>query len=238
MLKDLQDQFLTLKPLLKIDPKDKGKGVLEEEPKPVKLKSKDQGETQIERDVEIALKVQAELDEEARLERQRQEQASLNYIANLYDEVQARIDANHELAIRRTQEEQEKYTIDERVKLLRFKYYTSRNYERITDFVPIGSEEDERLIQKMNKKVDGVHEEKVLEEHDSTKAEVKQEGNKESTKKRPGKRLKMKATKKSRMQKTDSDLEEEEHLNTFLKLVSDEEDLDYIYIYYIYYIFI
>ncbi|GKF92444.1 hypothetical protein Tco_0279163, partial [Tanacetum coccineum] len=59
---------LTLKPLLKIDPKDKGKGVLEEEPEFVKVKSKDQGEAQIERDVKIALEVQAELDEEARLE--------------------------------------------------------------------------------------------------------------------------------------------------------------------------
>ncbi|GJW04868.1 putative ribonuclease H-like domain-containing protein, partial [Tanacetum coccineum] len=43
---------------------------------------------QIERDAEIALKVQAELDEEARLERQRQEQASLNYIANLSSDVE------------------------------------------------------------------------------------------------------------------------------------------------------
>ncbi|GKC09331.1 hypothetical protein Tco_1000941, partial [Tanacetum coccineum] len=34
---------LTLKPLPKIDPKDKGKGVLEEEPELVKVKSKDQG---------------------------------------------------------------------------------------------------------------------------------------------------------------------------------------------------
>ncbi|GJT04448.1 hypothetical protein Tco_0838910 [Tanacetum coccineum] len=123
--------------------------------------------------------------EEARLERQRQEQASLNYIANLYDEVQARIDADHELA------------------------------ERIVDFVPIGFERDERMIEKMNMKAAGVHEEKVLEEPDSTKVEVKQEGNKESTRKRLGRRLKMKATKKSRMQKTDSDLEEEEHLKTF-----------------------
>ncbi|GKD69755.1 hypothetical protein Tco_1323845 [Tanacetum coccineum] len=97
--------ILTLKPLPKIDPKDKGKGVLGEEPKPVKLKSKDQGEAQIERDAKIALKVQAELDEEARLERHGQEQASLNYIVNLYDEVQARIDADHELAVRWTQEE-------------------------------------------------------------------------------------------------------------------------------------
>ncbi|GJS87957.1 hypothetical protein Tco_0770593 [Tanacetum coccineum] len=35
----------------------------------------------------------------------------------------------------------------------------------------------------------------------------------------------MKATKKSKMQKTDSDLEEEKHLNTFLKLVPDEEGI-------------
>ncbi|GJW35138.1 hypothetical protein Tco_0058058 [Tanacetum coccineum] len=75
---------------------------------------------------------------------------------------------------------------------------------------------DERLIQKINKKVAGVHEEKVLEEPDSTKVEVKQEGNKENTRKRPGRRLKMKATKKSRMQKTDFDLKEEEHLKTFM----------------------
>ncbi|GJR14837.1 hypothetical protein Tco_0797489 [Tanacetum coccineum] len=270
---------LTLKPLPKIDPKDKGKGVLEEEPEPVKVKSKDQGEAQIERDAEIALKVQAELDEEARLERQRQEQASMNYIASLYDEVQARIDVDHELAVRWTQEEQEKYTVDERAKLLA-EYFENRKkqlaeeraaairnkpptrsqlrslmmtylkhtgrykhaqlnkktleeiqvlyikeQERIADFVPIGSERDERMIEKMNKKAAGVHEEKVLEEPDSTKVEVKQEGNKESTRKRPGRRLKMKATKKSRMQKTDSDLEEEEHLKTFLKLVPDEEGI-------------
>ncbi|GJU80011.1 putative ribonuclease H-like domain-containing protein [Tanacetum coccineum] len=220
---------LTLKLLPKIDPKDKGKGVFKEEPKPV----------------------QAELDEEARLERQRQEQASLNYIANLYDEVQARIDADHELAVKWTQEEQEKYTVDERAKLLA-EYFENRKkqfaeeraatirnkpptksqmrslmmtYLKHTDFVPIGSEEDERLIQKMNKKVAGEHEEKVLEEPDSTKVEVKQEGNKESTRKRPGRRLKMKATKKSRMQKTGSDLEKEEHLKTFLKLVPDEEGI-------------
>ncbi|GJR77719.1 retrovirus-related pol polyprotein from transposon TNT 1-94 [Tanacetum coccineum] len=35
----------------------------------------------------------------------------------------------------------------------------------------------------------------------------------------------MKATKESRMQKIDSDLEEEEHLKTFLKLVPDEKGI-------------
>ncbi|GJW68841.1 reverse transcriptase domain-containing protein [Tanacetum coccineum] len=92
---------------------------------PVKVKSKDQGEVQIERDAKIALKVQAELDEEVRLERQRQEQASLNYIANLYNEVKVRIDADQELAIRWTQEEQEKYIVDERAKLLA-EYFENR----------------------------------------------------------------------------------------------------------------
>ncbi|GJV01190.1 hypothetical protein Tco_1334759 [Tanacetum coccineum] len=100
-----------------------------------------------------------------------------------------------------------------------------KEQERIADFVPIGSERDERMVEKMNNKAAGVHEEKVLEEPDSTKVEVKQEGNKESTKKIPGRRLKMKATKKSRMQKIDSDLEEEEHLKNFLKLVPDKEGI-------------
>ncbi|GJS22966.1 hypothetical protein Tco_0451598 [Tanacetum coccineum] len=74
----------------------------------------------------------------------------------------------------------------------------------------------------------GVDEEEVLEEPDSTKVEVKQEGNTESTRKRPGRRLKMKATKKSKRQKTDSDLEEEEQLKAFLMIVPDEEgEIDY-----------
>ncbi|GJU52932.1 putative ribonuclease H-like domain-containing protein [Tanacetum coccineum] len=52
-----------------------------------------------------------------------------------------------------------------------------KEQERAADFVPIGSEKDERMIEKMNKKAAGVDEEEVLEEPDSTKVEVKQEGN-------------------------------------------------------------
>ncbi|GKA25490.1 hypothetical protein Tco_0711599 [Tanacetum coccineum] len=103
-----------------------------------------------------------------------------------------------------------------------------KEQERAADFVPIGSEKDERMIEKMNKKAAGVDEEEVLEEPDSTKVEVKQEGNTESTRKRPGRRLKMKATKKSKRQKTDSDLKEEEQLKAFLMIVPDEEgEIDY-----------
>ncbi|GKD83444.1 hypothetical protein Tco_1350283, partial [Tanacetum coccineum] len=39
-------------------------------------------------------------------------------LAEVFDEIQARIDVDHELAVRLTHEEQEKYTIEERAKLL------------------------------------------------------------------------------------------------------------------------
>ncbi|GJZ45435.1 hypothetical protein Tco_0593031, partial [Tanacetum coccineum] len=280
---------LTLKPLPSIDPKDKGKGVLEEPEPAKKMTRSDFDAAQVARDAEVARQLEVELQAEVERERQREEQASMDYIANLYDEVQARIDVDHELAVRLTHEEQEKYTVDERAKLLaefferrkkqlaeeraaairnkpptrtqlrslmmtylkhtgRFKHSQLnkrtleeiqalyiKEQERAANFVPIGSEEDERLIQKMNKKAAGVHVEKVLEEPDSTKVEVKQEAAEQGTRKTPGKVLKMKARKKrkggprmkrqSKRKKTDSDLEEEEHLKTFLKIVPDEEGI-------------
>nr|GEU68674.1 uncharacterized mitochondrial protein AtMg00810-like [Tanacetum cinerariifolium] len=52
-----------------------------------------------------------DLDKEARTERERQEKASKATLAEMYDEIQAQIDADHELAVRLTHEEQEKYTV-------------------------------------------------------------------------------------------------------------------------------
>ncbi|GJU60114.1 hypothetical protein Tco_1237880 [Tanacetum coccineum] len=54
------------------------------------------------------------------------------------------------------------------------------------------------MIDKMNKKDAGMDEEEVPKEPKSTKVEVKKEGHEENIKKRSGKRLKMKATKKSK----------------------------------------
>ncbi|GKG55798.1 hypothetical protein Tco_0574692, partial [Tanacetum coccineum] len=59
---------LTLKPLPSIDPKDRGKGVFKEEPEPVKVKSKDQAEAHIARDVEIAKQLQEEYDKAGKKE--------------------------------------------------------------------------------------------------------------------------------------------------------------------------
>ncbi|GJX91006.1 hypothetical protein Tco_0344332, partial [Tanacetum coccineum] len=83
-----------------------------------KIKKKVQGDAQIERDDEVALILQEELDEELKVERERQEEASKVAIAEMFDEVHARMDADYELAARMTQEEQEKYTIEEKARLL------------------------------------------------------------------------------------------------------------------------
>ncbi|GJR11351.1 hypothetical protein Tco_0794003 [Tanacetum coccineum] len=96
-------------------------------------------------------------------------------------------------------------------------------YEKIKrsdeDFIAIGSAEDERMIKKMN--------EKEIEslKDDSVKEKVKEE---EGTKKRKSGHIKMKARKKSKREKTESDLEEEKDLKTFLQIVPDEdEEFDY-----------
>ncbi|GJV07710.1 putative ribonuclease H-like domain-containing protein [Tanacetum coccineum] len=105
----------TLQPLPTIDPKDKGKGILQETESMEKTKKKVQGDAQMERDAEVALRLQVELDEELRVERERQEEASKVAKAEMFDEVQERMDADYELAARMTQKEQEKYTIEERL---------------------------------------------------------------------------------------------------------------------------
>ncbi|GKD20654.1 hypothetical protein Tco_1222357 [Tanacetum coccineum] len=46
----------------------------------------------------------------------------------------------------------------------------------VQDFMPIRSERDKKMIDKMNKKAAGMDEEEVPEEPESTKVEVKQEG--------------------------------------------------------------
>nr|GEZ52521.1 hypothetical protein [Tanacetum cinerariifolium] len=106
----------TLQPLPTIGPIDKGKDILQE-PKPMK-KTKKKDQDQIERDVEVALRIQVVLDEEVRTEKERQKEASKAALAGLYDEVQAQINVDHELAARLTHEEQEKYIVEERSKLL------------------------------------------------------------------------------------------------------------------------
>ncbi|GJS66962.1 hypothetical protein Tco_0681526 [Tanacetum coccineum] len=104
-------------------------------------------------------------------------------------------------------------------------------YEKVKraneNLIPIGSTKDEKLIEKMNKKAAGIDKEEVFEP-ESTKVKAKIEEPKENIRKRSERRLKMKAPKRSKRQKTNSDHEEENHLRTFLKIVPEEEEtIDY-----------
>ncbi|GJV29414.1 hypothetical protein Tco_1385862 [Tanacetum coccineum] len=221
-----------MKPLPIIDPKDKGKSVLEEPEPTKKMTRSDFDVAQIARDAEIARQLQVDLQAEVERERQREEEASKAAIVETYDEVQAGIDADALFAAKLQREEREEYTIEERAKFLaetiaaQSKFRATQRSAEIRkkgncDFKPMDSDN----AVKDSKEAAGVHNQKVLEEPNSTKVEVKQKGHEESIKKRPGIRIKMKATKKSKRQKTDVDLEEEEQLKAFLKIVPDEEGI-------------
>ncbi|GJZ97181.1 hypothetical protein Tco_0669634 [Tanacetum coccineum] len=89
---------------------DKGKGIMIEEPvKPMKKK------VQIMLDEEAALKLQAEFDEEERLAREKDE-ANVA-LTEEWDDIQAKIKADHELAQRLQAEEQEELSVEEKAKL-------------------------------------------------------------------------------------------------------------------------
>ncbi|GJU30341.1 hypothetical protein Tco_1173930 [Tanacetum coccineum] len=107
--KEPSEPITTSRPQSQILAKDKGKGIMQEPEKPVKVKGKDQ----IKYDVDVAQRLQAELDEEARLEREREEEASK--VANIaeWDDVQAMIDADYELAAKLQAEDQGEISIEE-----------------------------------------------------------------------------------------------------------------------------
>ncbi|GJU23461.1 hypothetical protein Tco_1156803 [Tanacetum coccineum] len=114
--------ILTLKPLPKIDPKDKGKKVLEEKAKS-DVESKGVNEAkrkfaQLANDEEIAKKVQEEWEAEEEKKKLAEDEATKAALIRDYDDIQARIKVDSILAARLQEEEREKFTIEERAKLL------------------------------------------------------------------------------------------------------------------------
>ncbi|GJT77356.1 hypothetical protein Tco_1044081 [Tanacetum coccineum] len=204
----------TLQPLPTIDPKDKGKGVLvEEEPeKPVKVKRRDQGLAQIESDAELAQRLHeeelAELDR-AQKERQKQEEATSAALAEEFDEIQARIDADHELAIRLTHEEQEKYTIKERARLLaefferRKKQLAAERAEAIRNKPPTRTQVRNMMITYLKH----IREKKWIDDFKPIDDDSQQQA--ESTKKRPRADSEEESSKKQKLEE-DNDAEKEE----------------------------
>ncbi|GJU19139.1 putative ribonuclease H-like domain-containing protein [Tanacetum coccineum] len=113
MFKEPSKPTTTSRPQYQIPAKDKGKGIMQEPEKPVKVKDKDQ----IEYDANVAQRLQAELAEEARLEREREEEASKAANIAEWDDVQAMMDADYELAAKLQAEEEGEISIEERSRL-------------------------------------------------------------------------------------------------------------------------
>ncbi|GJU99525.1 hypothetical protein Tco_1328796 [Tanacetum coccineum] len=99
-----------LEELKSTKPKDKGKGIWIEPVKPLKKKDL------IRLEEEIALKLQAKFDEEERLAKEKAEKEKEANIALIetWDDIQAKIDADHQLAERLQAQEQEELFIEEK----------------------------------------------------------------------------------------------------------------------------
>ncbi|GJS95565.1 hypothetical protein Tco_0802533 [Tanacetum coccineum] len=114
--------LLTLKPLPKIDPKDKGKKKIEEEDEfeseSDSIPEAEKKFKQLESDEEMARKIQEEWEGEEERNRIAEEKATNEALIRNYDDIKARIEANRILAEKLQKEERQKFTIKERAKFL------------------------------------------------------------------------------------------------------------------------
>ncbi|GJZ72443.1 hypothetical protein Tco_0636294 [Tanacetum coccineum] len=162
-IKDVEDSprpirsITTLQPLPTINSKDKGKGVL--------------------------VKEEPEKPEKSWTEHKKKEATSAA-LAEEFDEIQARIDVDHELAIILTHEEQEKYTIKERARLLaefferRKKQLAAKRAEAIRNKPPTRTQVGNKMITYL-KHMDDDNQQQA----ESTKKRPKADSEEESSKK-------------------------------------------------------
>ncbi|GJU82444.1 hypothetical protein Tco_1284809 [Tanacetum coccineum] len=200
----LNKSTTTLQPLLTIDLKDKGKGVLvEEEPeKPVKVKRRDQGLAKIKSDAELAQRLHEEElaeSDKAQKERQKQEEATSAALAEEFDEIQAKIDADHELA--------KKETIGSK---------KSRDNKEQTTYKNSNQEQDDYLPQTYGEK-------KWIDDFKPIDDDSQQQA--ESTKKRPRADSEEESSKKQKLEE-DNDAEKEELRDSMDVVPRDDVAID------------
>ncbi|GJU45577.1 hypothetical protein Tco_1202843 [Tanacetum coccineum] len=114
--------LLTLKPLPKIDPKDKGKKKIEEE---YESETKSEGIPkakkkfkQLASDDEMARLLQEDWETKEERARLTEKEATNDSLTRNYDDIKARIEADRLLAERLQEEEREQFTVEERAKFL------------------------------------------------------------------------------------------------------------------------
>nr|GEV55392.1 reverse transcriptase domain-containing protein [Tanacetum cinerariifolium] len=176
----------------------------------------------------------------AQKERQKQEEATISALTEEFDEIQARMDADHELTVRMTHKEQEIYTIEERARLLveyferRKKQLAAERAEAIRNKPPIRTQVRNKMITYLKHMDDFVPMDSKKEEKKSVEPESKD---------KKGKRIKrvadsapkQKSSKKQKMmqeqesaksnEEESADYEQEnKELRIWLTVVLDEEE--------------
>nr|GEU52781.1 retrotransposon protein, putative, unclassified [Tanacetum cinerariifolium] len=155
----------TIPPQHLLDPKDKGKVKMVEPKKPLKKKD------QIEFDKKVAQRLHAQFEEEERMARQQEEKENIAEC----DDVQAMMDADHELAERLQAKEQGELYIEERLKLFvelmnqRRKHFTRIRAEEKRRKPPTKAQKRNQMLDK--EKLDEKVEAKV--DNDQEEAEMK-----------------------------------------------------------------
>ncbi|GKA25393.1 hypothetical protein Tco_0711502 [Tanacetum coccineum] len=193
--------------------KDKGKGIMVEEP--LKMKKKDQ----IRFDEQEAIRVQAEFNEEVRLTREK-DKANVALIKE-WNDIQAKIETDYELAQRLQAEEQEELTNEEKSKLFVQLLEARKKHFKPKDLKNKSFTNIQELFNKAMKRVN------TLVDMDTELVEgskVRAEGSKtreESSSKRAGEELEQEKVKK---QKVDDDQEAAE-MKELMKIVPDEEEV-------------
>ncbi|GJT45779.1 hypothetical protein Tco_0954494 [Tanacetum coccineum] len=110
--------LLTLKPLPKIDPKDKGNKKIEGEDESDGIPEAEKKFKQLESDEEMARKIQEEWEAEEERNRIAEEKAANEALIRNFDDIKARMEADRLLAEKLQEQEREQFTIEERAKFL------------------------------------------------------------------------------------------------------------------------
>ncbi|GJZ78738.1 hypothetical protein Tco_0643575, partial [Tanacetum coccineum] len=210
---------------------DKGKGILVEPEKPLKKKD------QLKLDEEIALKLQAEIDEEERIARAEEEKIDEANIA--WDDIQAKVDADYQLAERLQAEEQEQFTIEEKATLFkelleqRRKHFAAKRAEEKRNKPPTKTQQKKIMITYLKNMEGWKHKDLKSKDFDSIKELFDKAFTRvnmfvdfrtelvEGSSKRAGEELEQESTKK---QKVDEDKDTTE-LQSLMEVIPDEEEV-------------
>ncbi|GJR22396.1 hypothetical protein Tco_0970923 [Tanacetum coccineum] len=192
------------------------------------IKRKNQGIDQIERDEELAHKLhEEELAEIARIQEEKaaKEEASRVAIMEMFNEVQAGIDANVLFAAKLQQEEIKEYTIEERAKFLagiiaaQTKFRAAQTTAEIRSRPPTKSQLRNLMMTYLKNM--GGYKHSQLKAKTFEEIQAMRKSFRCFKERKGGPRMK----RMSKRKKTKSDLKEEEDLKTFLKIVPDKEGI-------------